>query len=142
MADPRDERPTYAICFIIDDSVKTNEVIKLGNAFTSIVSVSTAVDTNLNEYILKDVTPEVKLQIFIGVARKIPKGIMDKITEVSSGDNAPTNVRFMYFDDGVDITKADMERRLKIWINEQGIIKIWTVDINTDFTGDLLSKFV
>jgi hypothetical protein len=139
----------YAIGLIFDDTVKVGDLAKaksLASSLSSVVSVREIVKpdgSTRSYYVLNGVTPEIEARVYIIVARRVPKPIKDRIqaTEDQDGIVLPQPV-VISMDDGVDYTRAELERRLKLWVGEDGGTHIWITDINTTVTGDLLSKFI
>lgn len=134
----------YAIALIIDDSVKVgdlNKATSVANNITSLLDVRTE-ENGLTYYVLKNVTPEIKAKVYMAITRKVPIGVKNKIqgTEEQNGIVLPSPIVF-WLDDGIDYSREEIERRLKLWSKEDGASHIWILDINSDLTGDILSKF-
>jgi hypothetical protein len=135
-----DIRPIYAIGIILDDSLNITDNTKISNLITQITDFTFIKDQQLGEVILKNITPEVKIKVYVGINRDIPQQIRSLLLDdIDEGGLINISYKFMWF--GEVYTKTEMENRLRQWINQDGPTKVWIVDINTKLTGNLLTKF-
>ena len=134
-------RPTYAIGIIIDNSLGLKDLTKIGNIFDFVLNNQNENNADTNDYTLKNIPSEIKIHIYVAVARSVPDQIVDRIKEKIAVETSPNNIRTLWFGDGIDRTRAELEQRLIQWIGENGASKTWIIDPNSDTMGDLLTKF-
>jgi hypothetical protein len=133
-------RPKFGICLILDDSIKLTDLTKTTNAVLGLNNFVQVKDQPTDNYILTGVSPETRIEVYIGVGRKLPKRIKDKIQLATEDDFYIPSSRSMWFE-GKDYSYDQIKQRLTQWAKENGCVKIFVADINSDLSGDLLSKF-
>lgn len=136
-----DTRPTYAIGIILDGSLKVSDATKVVPFFTAIRETHTEKNKEENEYTLKNFPQETKVNIYIAVDGDVPKAVRQKLHEALTGDDSPTNIKVMWFDNTTN-TREELERRLRQWIGEDGPTKVWIVDTpDIESVADVGNKF-
>jgi len=138
----RDERPSYAIGIIIDNSVTNSNGVKIQNIVDTVNSLVEIKNQELGDFILKGISPEIKVKTYIIVGRKIPKAIKDKITVLSTDSTLFPAFQILWADEQ-EYSYTELEARLRRWLSDTLYPeKVWVIDINSDTTGDILSKFI
>jgi hypothetical protein len=132
-------RQTYAIALLLDDSIIESNLSTLISKFTDINKF--AVIKGEDDFIIKSTSPtERSLKFYIGIGRRVPKTIKDELIKSTIGQLYLPNARLFWFA-GQDYSKENIENWLRKYANQDGCSKIWIININTDLTGSLLSKF-
>lgn len=151
----------YSIGIILDNSLGLNKLIAINNKFSSLNSfvqvnnekitisytdteglIIGSEQVDYTYYTLAGITPEIEIEVFIAIDKDVAKFTQNVFKSIDEGGRLIPNSRFLWLDDGVNYSQNIMADRLLAWMKEIGKTeKAWIVDINTDLTGNLLSKF-
>ena len=126
-----DNRLTYAIGFIVDNSLAIENLNKVIDKVTNLKNLYTNFQTDSDdEYILKNIPEEIKLDIYIAVGDKIPKTLKDELHKGIESSLYLPNARSLWF--GENYTYEEQERRLRQWIGETSrASKIFILNVNS-----------
>ena len=136
-----DNRLTYAIGFIVDNSLAIENLNKVIDKVTNLKNLYTNFQTDSDdEYILKNIPEEIKLDIYIAVGDKIPKTLKDELHKGIESSLYLPNARFLWF--GENYTYEEQERRLRQWIGETSrASKIFILNVNSTIDLNIENNF-
>ena len=136
-----DNRLTYAIGFIVDNSLAIENLNKVIDKVTNLKNLYTNFQTDSDdEYILKNIPEEIKLDIYIAVGDKIPKTLKDELHKGIESSLYLPNARSLWF--GENYTYEEQERRLRQWIGETSrASKIFILNVNSTIDLNIENNF-